>query len=507
MIKLKYVSYFVCLSMILFIMFSNGGAVFAQGAMIWSPQQRIPGYDDSTEPPILIADQDNIVHAFSSQWMGASNTQSALAIIYSQWTLKQGWTQPNDILLSPLKQIAQILDVFLDQSGIVHLIFYGGDSTNANIYYSSAPIINADEAAAWSEPTLIGSYALAPGSAAIVGDNKGNLIILYAGIEDGNGVYETSSSDNGNDWSNPSLIYLAPNNQPNISALKIVMGQSGWLHAIWNVLDKAGQGRGVYYSRYRIGEAEWSEPENLAETASGYGVLTPAIIEFQDTVFVLYNVTPKIYFRLSNDLGQTWSDPVNPFPNYTGVNGSLSLVIDGSNNLHLFFGQRIPGNPDTHGMWHSVWRKDTWSTPDSVVSGPRNMSGGDKAFDPFNARAVVSQGNTILVTWRTDPGNGVKNENGVWYSYEKINAKALPVKPLPTLQSTAAASLSTTNAPTPQNPVNDNTELSPSDRNINASLVSNLNDSTGPLTTIGFGLVPVILAIFIIIYSKRKIHR
>lgn len=493
--------------MIVFISINHGVNVFAQGTMIWSPQQRIPGYENSTEPPILLADRDNIVHAFTTQWMGTKNSQSEWAIIYSKWTLDQGWTQPNDILISPLKQIAQILDVFLDQSGIVHLIFYGGDSTYANIYYTSAPVINAGKATAWSDPVLIGSYAQGPGSAAIVGDNKGNLIVLYSGIEDGNGVYETSSNDDGSNWSNPNLIFLAPNNQPNVSAIKIVMGQSGWLHAIWNVLDKSGQGRGIYYARFRIGDAQWSEPIILAEALSGYGVLTPTIIEFKDTVIALYNLTPIIYMRSSKDFGTTWSDPVTPFANHIGVNGSLSLVVDGSNNLHLFFGQRVPGNPDIHGMWHSVWGRDSWSTLEPVVSGPRNMNGGDNAFDPFNARAVVSQGNTILVTWRTDPGNGVQNENGVWYSYETSSAEALPVKPLPTLRPSPTPPLSVNNVPTPQNQVLHNTELSPSDRNINASLVSNLNDSAGPLTTVGFGLVPALMAIFVIIYSKRKLHR
>ena len=35
-----------------------------------------------------------------------------------------------------------------------------------------------------------------------------------------------------------------------------------------------------------------------------------------------------------------------------------------------------------------------------------------------------SQGNVILVTWRTDPAAG---DNGVWYSFEKIDAPELPV--------------------------------------------------------------------------------
>jgi hypothetical protein len=509
MMKQQKIIYIVIFIFIYLIVDGYGEIATAQTMSNWTPQQRIPGYEDDTEPPILVADQNNTVYAFSSQLFDLPTSQPEIAIIYSQWILDQGWTQPIDILMSPLKQIAQILDVFLDQSGILHIIFYGGDSTNANIYYSTAPAINAGEATAWSDPILIGGMAQSPGSAAIVGDNNGNLIVVYGGIQDGNGVYVTSTNDNGSSWSNPRPIFLAPNNQPIISGVKVNIGPSGWLHAIWNVLNVAGQGRSINYARTKIGEAQWSEPVDLAEASTGYGILTPAIIEYKDSVFAFYNVNAKIVVRRSKDGGQTWSDPVTPFVNFTGVNGSLSLVVDGNHDLHLFFGQRIPGKIDIHGLWHSVWGRDTWSVPEPVVSGPRNMSGGDRAFDPFNARAVVSQGNIILVTWRTDPGNGVKNENGVWYSYKDTGAKALPVNQLPSLQQTPTiipAQQLRNNPGTPEL-VNENSILSPADRNINNSLVNNLHNSTGPLSALVFGIIPAVLVIFGIIFGLRRFHR
>jgi hypothetical protein len=41
---------------------------------------------------------------------------------------------------------------------------------------------------------------------------------------------------------------------------------------------------------------------------------------------------------------------------------------------------------------------------------------------------VVSQGNTILVTWRTDL---LSKGNGVWYSYKQVDTPELPVIELP----------------------------------------------------------------------------
>ena len=75
--------------------------------------------------------------------------------------------------------------------------------------------------------------------------------------------------------------------------------------------------------------------------------------------------------RRSTDNGVTWDDPVILFPRHIGVNGTPSLVIDSNDNLHIFFGQRIPGSPDIHGMWHSVCVDNRWTEPDAVVKGPR----------------------------------------------------------------------------------------------------------------------------------------
>ncbi|MBK8047620.1 MAG: hypothetical protein IPK16_11150 [Anaerolineales bacterium] len=57
------------------------------------------------------------------------------------------------------------------------------------------------------------------------------------------------------------------------------------------------------------------------------------------------------------------------------------------------------------------------------------MSGNPRDdFDPYDANAVVSQGNVILTTWRTDPGRPV---NGVFYSVAEVDAPESTVVLLP----------------------------------------------------------------------------
>jgi hypothetical protein len=412
----------------------------------WSSPDVMPGIDLESYPPILVADQNRTVHAFVSQWVGDSG-DLIRAIVYSQWTLAYGWSAPVDVIVSPVGE-ARVTSAYLDKQDMMHVIFYGGNGISGDIYYTRALAATAGNATSWSTPVEVGENAGDPESAVLVGDGQDQLSIIYHGKRDGYGVYVVNSKDGGNSWSSPIPIFLSDGDAPYVFGLHAITSKSGWYHVIWDTFSQSGQGRTIYYARSKIGDSEWSDPIALASVQEGLGTQTPTIIEYNDVLFAVYNLTPKITMRRSIDNGLTWDDPVVLFSRHVGVNGSLSAVIDGNNDMHLFFGQRISGtngNPDMHGMWHSMWLNDRWTEPDAVIKGPRNVNAENMTgFDPYEAHAIVSQGNVLLVTWRTDPG---LKGNGVWYSYAALNA---PEKPVATLlpPNTSEAISSTLPVPT-----------------------------------------------------------
>lgn len=417
--------------------------VDAQGGH-WSSPKVMPGFDRDSWTPILISDQYGIVHAFTDQWVGDDGTGRFRAIVYNQWTLERGWTNPIDILLSPSKE-ARLTGVHLDDKGMFHLVFWGGDNTEAGIYYSNADSLNAYAVDAWEFPYLVAGNAGDPEGAVVTEDNQGNLLIVYHGTIYGNGVYVIKSHDGGITWSRPIQIFLARPDAPLVSELQVIRSGTGWLHVVWMTYNDLGQGREVYYSRSLDG-FEWSDPVPLAVTTEGLGVRDMTIVEHGDTIMVTYIMpglpSPKFTMRTSMDDGITWKDPSIIFPRHVGANGPGSLVVDGDEVLHMFFGQRISGSPDIHGMWHSARIDNRWTEPEAVVKGPSVLDPiGDKSFDPFAARAVVNQGNVILVTWRTDPGS---NANGVWYSY-----KVLDIPPSSTISPIPQSSTDRTTIPAP----------------------------------------------------------
>jgi hypothetical protein len=177
-------------------------------------------------------------------------------------------------------------------------------------------------------------------------------------------------------------------------------------------------------------------------------------------------------------------------------------VVDANDTLHLFFGQRISGNPDIHGLWHSVWVDPRWSEPEAIIKGPQvNDLVGRSSFDPYAARAVVSRGNVILVTWRTDPGN---KGNGVWFSYQTIDA---PGSPTPFSGPVTPESIEGTPTSIPE--VN-NQNLSP----LNVAPLDNPQPvdntiksiawSPGPIMLISLAVVFVVLLVRVLALRKKS---
>jgi len=426
----------VIIGILLFI--SGANSVLAEKSNQWAPDQRVPGYPDYVFTPYLLADQNRTVHAFSSQWVGETSRQ--YAVVYRQWSLLRGWTKPVDILLSPDGE-AEIQGAFLDASGIIHVIFWGGSSSDASIYYSKAPVADADVSSAWSLPLAIGVSASQPISAAFDGDDKGNLVVIYNGNVDGTGVYEIHSNDSGNAWSKARSIFQPTDTGLVPYSLRLDMGRTGYLHAAWNVVTDVGVDMSLHYARYDVNENQWSEPvtldKRITDAAGDFGPSFPSIVDNGENVVIIYNNgnplgnrqvqpgRPVQMVAVSQDGGQTWNQPVVPFYRHLGRSGEQTLVVDGNNIVHTLFIQRIEDLSDGYrsisGVWHSELLNGVWSDPDRLVT----------TLSPHDVRAVVCQGNLLLAVWREDPGG--KKQHGIWFSYTILDVPESPIVIPPTL--------------------------------------------------------------------------
>jgi hypothetical protein len=419
--------YSLLITILVTLFFSNIISSQAQSTF-WSKMEKIPEYFDGTEePPYLIADQDHAVHAFNSQPLDLRNNSSPKAIFYRQWTMDNGWTVPNDVLYDDNGGSIELVGVVSDQSNTVHLVL---QRNSHDLYYVNNQLALAGTPASWSSPVLIAqlSTSIGPGNANIgtiaVDETGNNIVVIYSGSEYGDGLYFVFSIDHGVNWSAPYPVYLVGGDKLVVTDPKLYVGQPGSYHAVWSSFNSDGSGGPGYYAKWDLGSQSWSD---LVELDSP-GIRTPSVIEINGYVIVsYYHVSSNgNWWRRSNDGGNTWSAPARVSPSHVGTNGNLSFIVDSSDTLHAFFGERI--DDFNHGLWQVIWTGTSWSNPAAVVRGPqvRDVIGG-RGFDPRSARAVVSNGNVVLVTWGTDGFAGV---NGAWYSYKTLDAPELPSQPL-----------------------------------------------------------------------------
>jgi hypothetical protein len=391
----------------------------------WVRPQRIPGYGPETGSPRLIADQDQTVHAFSSQWVG-----DKLVVVYSQWTPERSWTMPVDIILPPFKGQARVSSVVLDDDGDFHMVFFSGDDIGANMYYTRASAIHAGRATAWSSPINIGPGTITPTVAELLLLQSGELILVYSSRYHGQGLYAVYSFDKGESWSAPEPFFLTYDQELWPTPLELFEDSNGRVHAIWGLADTTGNRLALYYAQLDGPQAQWTTAILFAE-AIDFEANTPAIIEHNGQLIIVYNnnMPTTRWTRRSFDGGDTWTDPVR-VSGHVGTNGPPSLVIDTDGVLHMFFANRI-GNPAINGAWHTIWQENEqrWREPEPVISGPRVQGRvGGSGFDPSFVKATLVQGNVFLLTWVTDPGAG---RNGVWYTYTRLDRPPLPRTPLP----------------------------------------------------------------------------
>lgn len=476
----------------------------AGGAYGWSPDKQVPGYLDDTFTPLLLADRNRTVHALASQWV--ENKGRRLAIVYRQWTLMGGWTRPVDVILSPIGGDANFLGAYLDSSDTLHVIFTATEALTrkTSVYYSSAPAANADWAPAWSAPALVGGEALGLNSAAIVGDDQGNLVVIYSGNRDGSGVYFIHSRDSGRDWSNPQPVFLTYDTELSTFSLRLTVGPDQKIRAVWNVVTNLGVDEALYFANFDSRESKWDAPvelEKRIDLPDYFGPSFPVMADNGREIVVIYNSgnpftgrpvgagRPIQRARISTNGGLTWNEPLDPFPFHVGRSGEHTIALDEDGNPHTLFIQRIETLDEDGkysligGVWHSVFKNGIWSNPDRFVS----------SVPAHDVRAVVSQGNVLLVVWREDPGTG---QSGVWYSYNVLDVTELPVVPL----ATASLDYSVQASPTPPS-ILDTPEPTRQPELLDAAPPSDLGGN--PALPIIIGTVPVVLILIGVVLGYR----
>jgi len=432
------ISGFICLCLTLTL---SMGRVFGQDSreLQWSPPQVLgDGWWES-----IAMDRQGNVHI---GWYGSSDPDiielGADVFNYLRLSPDGQRTASNKVLYTGTGGFTIRSAMAVTSDGLLNLAY------RSNVYhsFSSAYSQTADNAQSWSPPVTIDTTGYYVN---MIADRNDVLhLVTSERLETASLASNTTyaelnpcalcqdlfyrrSTDGGASWSEPYPISLNPTTGSD--RIDIFEGRSGRIYIAWEEGYDWYIGRGdaqdvrlVYSSD---GGLTWSDPIIFDGGALvDRKPVQIAATELRDgSLMVLWrynsNADRNIYYQLSTDVGQTWTEPqaIPGLVAQTANDATLddyTLLTDRIGTVHLF----ATGQPDLESttnasLYHVTYRQGLWLPPQRVFYSP-NMR-------PEWPKAVIGLQNDIYLVWFTR-GTG-KNERGealdstdilkVYYSY------------------------------------------------------------------------------------------
>lgn len=304
-------------------------------APLWSSPAPLTTSQNQMHKPILIADENNRIHAF---WSQADNLLSGVpgnVIYYTRLETGQ-WSQPEAILTSPTGDAEQPAAT-VNAEGNLLLVWSGGES--GQIYFSQATAARAVVPSAWTEPQQIPSPQPVGSAPDILFDRRGIIYVVYAiPLNEQRGIYITQSADDGLTWSDPVLVFdAAAAEWAMVDNPQLAMSANGQLYLTWTRYSiPSGAGSlGLYYASSTDGGLQWSQAQTVVEKPVVWSKIVGLGEGNVHRVWQeLSNGRTILWHEQSQDQGNTW-ERIVPVSIFGSTIGEPALATDRAGRLHL----------------------------------------------------------------------------------------------------------------------------------------------------------------------------
>lgn len=317
--------------------------------------------------PALALDSEGRLHiVWSEEAEGGLPGASLFYARRDQATTSSGtevrWTSPTEILPSPNRGADQ--PSLLALGSQLHAVWRGGQT--GEILYSQAFANDAYVASGWTEPQPLPSPAVLGSWPHLAADLGGTLHVVYAlPVNEGRGIYYTSSADGGQTWSGARQIFDAAAAGWAMSDYpRLAVDMAGTIHVVWTRVAPFGNGlaQAIAYAQTVDGGETWSEPLEVAEGAYAW---PQVIASSTGQVHLLWTETAgenACWHRWSTDGGLTWSR-TERVPGFGNVPGPVGVMGDASGTVHLVgLGQDTLGAP---ALLYTAWDGQRWGEWDT----------------------------------------------------------------------------------------------------------------------------------------------
>ena len=427
----------------------------------WSAVQRLSLPGQAASAPALAVDSDGLVHIVWGQQAQASPFSG---LFYARWN-GQMLSRPAEIFRGIQGEVARQPALLADSAGWLHLAWSGG--TQGEILYSRAVLADAASASNWS-PVQVLSAAAPAAWPQIAIDQAGGLYILYVTpINEGRGVYLVRSSDGGESWTEPQMVFDAADagwslvDHPALAVTPSLRSPELLdLHVAWVQASPPDTlpPTGIYYTRASLSLLDVADPAWGAPfQAAGSGADWPLLAASGGRLYLFYTIGDSGLWQRSLPLDtppedvSSWGTAARA-PGWTNIAAgqqarSSTVVATGgpdpaSAALHLVaLGWADPAAS----LLYNTGSAERWDAPEAYVL-PETFPGPALALEA----AAPPEGQNLAVAWIAADENGLPALYFAARSIPQVEVAPLPtLMPTPTVQATLAPTAQPTIVPTP----------------------------------------------------------
>ena len=334
----------------------------AQSVQTWSAPINLSMSGAGTNPSIVV-DNTGVIHVlWIDKFEGYKYVESPDGLT---WSAPQAVNYPFSI-----KQV--VPPVFLtDANGVIH-IFWLDDKNGLS--YAQAVGESLDTPSAWRARTNLDSSVF---DFDVNLDAQGGVHLAYvknpAPVPGTAGAFYRRSSNGGNTWGSPSLLYESPYFRSLTSDnahIRIAVSDNEKVYAVW---DEQSQKR-IFMATSDDGGQNWNPSTEIITPQADLGFKTPYhgdVDVRQDKLLVTWQVgDPGIrctpYSWTSSDGGKTWDQPTKILGELAGCpERSEFIPIDPAYSVVLF---TLQGD-----LSISAWNGSQWSNSETQ-SGPSSIT-------------------------------------------------------------------------------------------------------------------------------------
>ncbi len=373
----------------------------------------------------LVTDTEGRLHFL---WTEDETSQ----IYYTFWN--GSWAQPIPALTSP-DGMANEPSITMSPSG--RLLAVWSDLASGAIYFSEADPSEAVASGSWSSPIGLAGPSSPAVSPEIVAAADGSIYVTYVvPFNEERGIYLTRSTDAGQTWSTPSLLYDGrSNNRTSVGQQHLLVIENNTLHLLWQLdsLLQEGGASTLLYMRSPDGGENWTPVETVVEAPVVWSALVRGI---GGNIYRIWQQSESgsvtLHFQFSSDYGESWS--------FRGILASVTadaapaaVTVDLHGNVHLLqLTRRV--------LQHWIASQEGW-----VVAEQLDMEEGSLAASS-SLEIAVDGSNRLFAAYVVlvpDEATGAL-ENGVDMVNRSLDGAVVSGAPLATTAPAPAATLSVT---------------------------------------------------------------